>query len=466
MKYLFFIIFSFCSQHGFSQNCFNEGAFEFCISDNDTTSVKLTKIAKDYNLMSSPHYGNLTIPYDAHHNGHTYHVTEIASEAFAHRFDIVHVTISNGITTINNNAFTGCINLKAISLPQSIRTIYGNPLTYCPSLELIEIDPDNTEYASPDGSNAIVDVANKCLITGCYTTTIPNCVKSIKADAFSGQEKLTKFCLPEQIVTITGNPFGGCNNLSEIKVDKRNPVFDSRSKCNAIINTESKLVIAGCASTRIPRSVKGIEFGAFLYLDNLNSIYIPRNISTISPGAFYGCKYVSRIDVSPHNKTYDSRNGCNAVLNTGTNELIVGCRQTTIPETAEAIGDYAFAYRLARPALSLPQSIKRIGKGAFLGCDNLKYVYVPENATFIGRDAFAYCHSLSEVYIFGNIETISHSTFYDCTRLTTVFIPDCVKHIDYNAFGGCVNLKQINTPKMLERVADNAFDECRADTKP
>ena len=159
---------------------------------------------------------------------------------------------------------------------------------------------------------------------------------------------------------------------------------------------------------------------AFSGCTGLKSITIPDSVTKIGLRAFKGCMGLTSIVVSPDNKVYDSRNNCNAILETDTNKLIAGCAATVIPDSVTEIGDYAYD-----------------GSG-------LTSVVVPETITKIGWDVFQDCTSLVEANIKCSLEEM-RNTFEGCTALKKVTLPTAIKKIDY-VFEGCDALKVINVP--------------------
>ena len=129
---------------------------------------------------------------------------------------------------------------------------------------------------------------------------------------------------------------------SSIIVAEGNPVYDSRNNCNAIIETATNKLVYGCKNTVIPSSVTSIGSSAFSGCSGLTSISIPSSVTSIGSGAFYGCSGLTTITVDADNPVYDSRNNCNAIIQTTTNRLISGCKNTVIPSSVTSIGNYAF----------------------------------------------------------------------------------------------------------------------------
>lgn len=135
--------------------------------------------------------------------------------------------------------------------------------------------------------------------------------------------------------------------------------------------------------------VTGISAGAFKNCTSITSITIPACVNQIDETAFIGCSTLSSIQVEDGNATYDSRGDCNAIIETSTNRLILGCQNTIIPN-----------------------NISRIGNNAFNGCKNMSSVTLPKTIQSIGSSAFAYCTGIKDFYIYSaNMPTIESDAF-------------------------------------------------------
>ena len=150
-------------------------------------------------------------------------------------------------------------------------------------------------------------------------------------------------------------------------------------------------------SITIPNSVTSIGYGAFRGCESLTSITIPNSVTSMGYGAFNGCDTLTSIVVESGNSTYDSRENCNAIIETATNTLIAGCKNTIIPNSVTSIGSLAFYYCSALTSITIPNSVTSIGDLAFNGCDTLTSITIPYSVTSIGEWAFWGCRSLKTV---------------------------------------------------------------------
>ena len=122
--------------------------------------------------------------------------------------------------------------------------------------------------------------------------------------------------------------------------------------------------------------------------------------------AFEGCTGLTNIVVDAGNSVYDSREGCNAIIETATNTLVAGCKNTIIPNSVTSIGSNAFENCRRLTSVTIPNSVTSIGNSAFEGCTGLTSVTIPNSVTSIGRSAFYGCSGLTSVTIPNSVTTI------------------------------------------------------------
>lgn len=197
---------------------------------------------------------------------------------------------------------------------------------------------------------------------------------------------------------------------------------------------------------RIPESViyegktykvTGIDANTFCNCRDLESVTIPSSVTRIGKPVFTKCIFLESIKVAQGNTVYDSRNDCNAIIETSTNTLIVGCSETVIPENVTSIGSYAFS-SCSLTSVTIPNSVTSIGDCAFEYCSFLTSVTIPGSVTSIGVSAFYGCKGLTSVAIPNSVTSIGGSAFKNCSNLTSITIPESVISIGFNTFDGCI----------------------------
>ena len=160
---------------------------------------------------------------------------------------------------------------------------------------------------------------------------------------------------------------------------------------------------------------------AFSGCTSLTSITIGNSVTSIGNDVFSWCTGLASIVVGSGNTKYDSRDNCNAIIETGSNTLILGCKATKIPNSVDSIGLGAFFGCTGLTSITIPNSVTSIGLGAFFGCTGLTSITIPNSVTSIGSEAFSECTGLTSVVIGNNNELdIEANAFSDCENLTSV----------------------------------------------
>ena len=375
-------------------------------------------------------------------------VTNIGKDVFKNCSSLTSFTIPSSVTSIGDNAFNGCSNLTSINIPSGVTSIGAGAFRGCSSLTSTNIPMGITSIENyafygcrslhsitiPLSVNSIGERAfEKC--SSLTSFTIPSGVTSIGKYAFYGCKSLTSIVIPSSVTIIDGTSFSNCNSLCSMVVESGNATYDSREDCNAIIKTATNTLVKGCKNTiipntvtsigecafedctgltsiTIPNSVMSIEECAFLRCTSLSSLSIPSSVSNISSASFLDCGNFTSIEVDKGNTIYDSRNNCNAIIETATNTLVIGSNNTVIPNTVEAIGKNAFENCDGLTSITIPNSVTSIGVSAFDACNNLTSVILTTNLDNIDDKAFVYCKALSAVYIYATaVPTIGTAVF-------------------------------------------------------
>lgn len=389
-------------------------------------------------------------------------VTSIGKEAFSYCRSLKFIKLPYNLTTIGEQAFFACLSLDSVIIPKSVKNIGEEAFRQCTSLKFIKVEDGNSVYNSHENCNAIIKTSNNALIVGCQNTIIPYNVRSIEDWAFNWCESLTSIFIPKSVTTIGEGAFAGCLGLKHIQVELGNPTYDSRENCNAIIKTTTNTLVVGCHNTIIHNSVTTISEGAFGYCKTLKSITIPKSVKYIERGAFTGCDSLRFITVEVGNTTFDSRDNCNAIIDSYQNILVLGCASTTIPNSVTTIGEGAFYNCSSLKSIAIPSSVKNIKDNAFSGCDSLISVVMNNGVVNIGKEAFESCHSLQSITIPNSVEYIADDAFAWCYSLTSISFGNRVVSIGKRTFKYCKSLKSIIIPNSVKYIGEEAFASCES----
>ena len=423
-------------------------------------------------------------------------ITIIESETFCHCESLVSIDIPDNVTRIYESAFSNCYRLERILIPKAVTRIYNTAFSGCGSLESIVVETGNPQYDSRDNCNAIIETGSNILIRGCNKSTIPNGVVSIAKNAFDNCTGLTSIVIPNSVASIGNMAFGSCANLTNIIIpnDVANVESDAFFGTPWYNNLPVGVVYIGrvlyCYKGEMPSNTsvvvkdgtKTIAAGAFSYCNGLVSIEIPKSVTNIGGYAFYCCSALKSIVVETGNPKYDSRDNCNAIVETKSNTLLYGCYNSIIPNSVTSIGEEAFYGCSGLVNITIPNTVTSIGDRAFLDCTNLTNVVVSNSVVSIGRYAFSrtswydnqpdglvYVGSVLYSYkgkILGNTTIvikdgttmISSGAFADCNGIISIKIPKSVTDIGNSAFRGCSDLADIEIHNSVASIGYGAFD--------
>ena len=355
-------------------------------------------------------------------------VTEIGYGAFCDCSNLQKVCNLGSITSINDSSFSWCRRLKSITIPSSVTNIDGGAFVYCINLTDINIEGNNftvedgaiytsdktTLIAYPTASgdviidNSVTTIGDSAFCHSDITSiTIPNSVTEIGEDAFSQSslktvkslgsiasipawsftycKNLESITIPASVTNIDGDAFGHCPNLTDIKIEGNNFIYE-----DGVIYTSDKTTLVAFPSATgnitITDTVKNINGRAF-FKTNITSITIPLNVDSIGEGVFRECSNLKSVEILGNitmipNETF---NACEKL------------ESISIPASVTEIGDFAFYYCTSLTSVTIPASVTSIGWRSFDDCTSLTSI------TYSGTEEM-----WNEIYIEGDNEVLNN----------------------------------------------------------
>ncbi|MCQ2973612.1 MAG: leucine-rich repeat protein [Bacteroidales bacterium] len=338
-------------------------------------------------------------------------ISSLGDYVFANCKKLTSLELPNTITSIGKFAFLGCIKLKKVNIPNNIVEILEGTCQNCYLLDTI-IFPQN-----------LVIIGNK---------------------AFNNCKQIKAVEIPEKVTSIGNEAFSGCENLKLILVYGENTTLGSNALLNlpvpfTIYVLESLLESYKSATnwSDFAKYIKPLKYSgsSFLY----NGIYYRITDFENNEVQIFGYESASSKLTIPEKVTYQDKE-----------------------YTVTSICENAFENCVIPTSITLPQSIKYIGKKAFYGCTKLTTINIPENVSEILENTFSECYQLKEITIPSNVKSIGNYAFANCKMLRTARIPNSLTYISLGTFQGCHKLNSINIPEKLDSIANNAFTDCHA----
>ena len=261
-------------------------------------------------------------------------------------------------------------NVKAICVT-NWDTNRDGELSYAEAAAVTTLNPSGENNSSVFKGNTNITSFNELQ----YFTGLTN----IGTYSFMNCSNLTSIILPSTVTTLGIGVLRGCSRLVSVTLPESLSEIGSAmfQLCSALTQID------------IPGSVTQIKGLAFSGCTNLNSIVVPASVTNVLYNAFNNCLSLESIVVESDNTVYDSRNGCNAIIKTATNELVIGCDNTEIPDDVVTIGANAFYGRSQMTSITLPASVTNIGNQAFYSCIGLTEMHVMGSTPpALGTDVF------------------------------------------------------------------------------
>lgn len=302
-------------------------------------------------------------------------VIAIPENAFGECFKLKSVTIGNSVVSIGGYAFLWCMELENVTLGNSLESIGEMAFSVCINLKNIEF-PNSLKTI---GQEAFDGVELESLTFG-------NSLVYIGRQAFYNNSQLQSLTFQNSPCTIAKSAFSSCYALQSVEFG------------NAIESIDT-LAFSGCPIRllELPNSLVHLGDRAFSGNDEVRKVTIPASLTSIEGNVFPFCNYLEEIIVDANNPKYDSRDNCNAIIETETNTLITGCRATSLPYSVEVIGREAFAGAGMLTSIDIVGQVNTIGEYAFRDCAYLSDVIIGDHVENIGGWAFYSDYNIREI---------------------------------------------------------------------
>ena len=421
--------------------------------------------------------------------------------------DVCSVTVPRGVKQIGSMAFAGCAKLEEVVLSDTVEYIGSETFFYD--------DEGNYPALNSFGGGYYAGTADEPLYALIKASddydgefVVPDGTRVIAENAFT-RSRVTKVKISATVACVGEFAFFRCDGLRKIVVDEKNAVYRSDGGC--LIERDGDILIAGGSDSVIPSGVRKIGEFAFAYTgleralisdgvtsigalafdqcEKLKEVRLPDSLESLDGAAFANCDALrgnekdgilylgnekhprlaaiaivneseKRIIIDTGAKFICSLNGdksCleeavipNSVIEIGDGAFSNSAlKAVTIPDSVKRIGVFAFDHCGKLTSVSFGNGVEEIGACAFSECEALTSVVIPESVKKLGQQAFFACKSLRRVEIGGGIETISGGTFTFCSALSEVVIREGVKRIENAAFSLCNSLAKVTLPSTI-----------------
>ena len=369
------------------------------------------------------------------------------------------VSLGDNIENIGDYAFEGCTSMTSLYIPSGVKEISNTAFADCIGIKELYIE-DNNE-----------PITNKlCNYAGSNTYDYNHFFEDFQIEYMYIGRNLNNFTFYFQYgqwrKTLKTVEIG--NGMTIIP----NNMFDSCFELNSVTMSNNLTYIGEGAfyycpkivGVKLPNELTFIGDDAFRG-NNYKNITIPKSVTHIGTRVFAECTELENITVESGNKWYDSRENCNAIIETSTNKLISGCNSTIIPSSVAVIGESAFWGFDKLTEIIFSNSLTNIEDYAFRWCDNIKHIYFESNP-MIGISALpstATCHLILDDSNMIDFNTANSNKYLDVSYTRTLsegkygtiilpFAPDAASLENYAFYAlaengeGYMRFEEVATP--------------------
>ena len=312
---------------------------------------------------------------------------KIRNRAFYYAQKVTKVNFNSNLEVIDNDAFQATTKLENITFeaPAKIKTIgtfafQGSGLTELnipASLEVVSWSAFGStklkKVTVADGSQ--LQSINTGAFNGCkdleeFTFEGSSTLNKIQADAFSGDDKLKSFVIPEKVTVLERGSFNGASGLETITF--------KQPATMTIIGEGAFQYAKALKRIELPSTVTTISKDAFNTCSSLTEVVIPASVTTIDATGFQECAKLEKFTVDKNNPVYSSVDGF--LLSKDKKTLVsfppakANTYYTMLPPTIETIGKQAFYFVQSLENVTIPEKVKKIEDFAFDRVGNLNTI--------------------------------------------------------------------------------------------
>ena len=382
-------------------------------------------------------------------------VNTIGYHAFSGRTGITSMELHSGIYSIGNMSFEGCTRLTEINIPYNATYIGSAAFKGCTSLTQMD-----TKNVYTIGSCAFMDCSNLSQVV-----LAPN-IRKLDNAVFKGCTSLLDIVIPDRVETIINSC---CTSLRSVKFGNSLKEIDGSAfaHCSSLTSVVlppslerlDQCAFSYCTSlTDLQINGKSLAIDCYVieHCESMTELFIPKCVSSIETLAFIYVPNMAHVTVDPDNQIYDSRDDCNAIIETATNRLIAGFTPTVIPSTVTTIGSHAFYGVTNLSGLVIPPTVKTIERNAFHYSD-IERLVLPGVET-LGDCVFQFCRDLTDLVLGENISSIGLYPLLYCTNLKSL---TCMAPVPPVLSGDLTNESYIYSLATL-KVPENSVEAYKA----
>ncbi|MBP3871784.1 MAG: leucine-rich repeat domain-containing protein [Faecalicoccus sp.] len=345
------------------------------------------------------------------------------------RLMVNEVVVNTGVTRIGNYAFDECKSISSVTLADTVTEIGQYAFTHEPGI----VESVLTSIVIPDSVTKIEMYAfNYC--DNLTAVEFGSGLTTIDKYAFNWCKRLKNLIFADGLTTIGVQAFYRCQSLETVELP-------------STVQTVGEGAFKECTSLKnvtLNDGLKTISASAFSGCTSLETIEIPGSVTSLGSNPFAKCPSLMNINVDASNTKYTSVDGI--VYNKAKTTLVqcpIGKTAVTIPDTVTKIGNYAFYQCENLTSIDLPEIVTSIGSSAFYQCNGLKNVVLPNSVSTIGTSAFSMCRYLESVDLGTAVTSVPTQAFFTCDKMESIILPNTLTSIATDAFAKCSALKDV-----------------------